>query len=608
MKRTRFQQLTIGLSGIFCCTLMLAATTIAQPTARMQVQQLRAKKMTSIRQLSGMQSYGQLISRTVARTGNNNAGPRVLASQTNSSGKIELLAGGAFDRKATASGRQRQESGSSVICQARPFQLDFTTVGSFEIFRGMNLSNIFPGNIVTPQGVLNGTFVTKSGLPARKAITLSTNLLQSNTNLAPTTVANPINATTVDQAVDALINQHRGATIPTQATAQAQLLSSSLETSAELQVSAGALLPLEELGIPGTAGIQREFGASGSTQTKIERYTVSLFEPMYTVTIGESGPTLFQDPNAAANVDAAVISSVTYGRVLLLTIEGIGGSSKLQAFFRDRLSLGLEIEGSAVGVNSEVNANAGISGEFQVMSMKATIIGGNSREGNALTAAILTGEDAKSKLRAYITARSSTQVSAATAAVPIAYTMEHAKGNQAIGVRFTTEGDILFNCEIVKKLRIELLSVKVTKVMDNPLNGNNEDLFGTMTARITSGLLSGETGSKKLWDYNSSSPLQLAQNKSESYNNKVFETTIDPDNIGNFKVQFDETMSDHFDNAESVANFGKTSAPYEFTGESNKFTAQDLRLQNGPATRIMKLQEPNVDSKVEVTVRFSLVD
>ena len=136
--------------------------------------------------------------------------------------KDELITGGVFDRKATASGNQRQESGSSVICQARPFRLDFTTVGSFDIFRGMNLTNIFPGNIVTPQGVLNGTFVTKSGLPSRKPITLSTNLLQTNTNLAPVTVSGPINATTVDQAVDALINQHRGATIPTQSSAQAQ--------------------------------------------------------------------------------------------------------------------------------------------------------------------------------------------------------------------------------------------------------------------------------------------------------------------------------------------------------------------------------------------------
>lgn len=602
MKRTRFQQLAIALSGIFCGTLMLTTSTVAQPpTPQLQ-------KKVSIRKISGLQNYGQLITRVVGRTGSNNAAPRVLASATNSSGKIELIAGGVFDRKATASGNQRQESGSSVICQTRPFRLDFTTVGSFDIFRGMNLSNIFPGNIITPQGVLNGTFVTKSGLPTRRPITLSTNLLRTNSNLPNIVVSGAINASTVDSAVDALINQQRGATIPTQSSAQAQLLSSSLETSAELQVSAGALLPLEELGVPGTAGIQREFGASGSTQTKIERYTVSLFEPMYTVTIGESGPTLFQDPNAAANVDAAVISSVTYGRVLLLTIEGIGGSAKLQAFFRDKLSLGLELEGSAVGVNTETSANAGISGEFQMLSMKATIIGGNSREGNALTAAILTGEDAKSKLRAYINARSSSQLSAATAAVPIAYTMEHAKGNQAIGVRFTTEGDILFNCEIVKKLRVELLSVKVTKVVDNPLAGNNEDLFGTMTAKVTSGVLSGQPSSKKLWDYNSSAPLQLGEGRVENYSNKVFETTIAPDQINSFKVQFDETMSDHFDGAESAANLGKTSAPYEFTGESNKFTAQDLRLQNGPATRTMKLQESNSDSKVEVVVRFSLVN
>lgn len=604
MKRTRFHHLTIALSGLFIASLGLATTTTAQPTLKRTA--LVQKK--NIRKINGLQNYQQIITGIVGRTGSNGAAPRVMASANNSSGKIELIAGGVFDRKATASGNQRQESGSSVICQARPFRLDFTTVGSFDIFRGMNLTNIFPGNIVTPQGVLNGTFVTKSGLPSRKPITLSTNLLQTNTNLTPVTVSGPINATTVDQAVDALINQHRGATIPTQSSAQAQFLSSSLETAAELQVSAGALLPLEELGIPGTAGVQREFGASGSTQTKVERYTVSLFEPMYTVTIGESGPTLFQDPNAAANVDAAVISSVTYGRVLLLSIEGIGGSAKLQAFFRDRLSLGLEIEGSSVGVNSETDANASISGEFQMLSLKATIIGGNSREGNALTAAILTGDDAKAKLRAYITARSSTVLSAATAAVPIAYTMEHAKGNQAIGVRFTTEGDILFGCELVKKLRVELLSMKVTHVVDNPLTGNNEDLYGTMTARVTQGTLSGELTTKKLWDYNSSAPLQLGQGKSETYNNKVFETTIAPDRIDNFKVQFDETVQDHFDGGESAANLGRSSASYEFTGESNKFTAQDLRLQNGPATRTMKLQESNGDSKLEVVVRFTLVN
>lgn len=588
------------LAALFAMFLFTSAA-LAQPKGIPQ------KRMA----LTGMAKYNLVMKRIIGLAAASSGAPRALATASNSTGQAQLMLSASPNRGATATGAQQTESGSSVVCESRPFHLDFTTVGSFDIFKLVDESKLYPGAIVSTNSVLNSGFANVSNLPARKPISLYLDLLSANGQPDIVTVQGPINGATVNSARNTLVNNHTGATIPTQAAATAQSFTASSEVAAEIQTSAGALVPLEELGIPANLSLERSLSGSVSATGAIERYTVSLFEPMYTVSVGETGGALFQDASAANGVEGAMISSVTYGRVLFLYIEGIGGSAKLQAFFRNKLGLDLALEEGPVNIGADQSGSASASAEFQITSMKATIIGGNSSEGNALTAAILTGENAKTRLRNYVNARSAQTLSAATAARPIAFTMVYVKNNASLGVRFTTDGDILFGCRPTKKLRIEMVSMKATRVVDNPIGtgGDNEDLFGEIEASISSAHILAGASSKKMFDYSRSAPLRLKQGQSESIN-KVLEATIDPNDIGRFRVNFSESVKDDYDGAEQTVNPGKTSASYEFTGGTNAFDASELNLlsSGGTTTKVLKLQESGGEPKLEVTVRFSLVE
>jgi hypothetical protein len=189
--------------------------------------------------------------------------------------------------------------------------------------------------------------------------------------------------------------------------------------------------------------------------------------------------------------------------------------------------------------------------------------------------------------------------------------MVFVKNNASMGVRFLTESQILFGCKAARKLRVEMLSMKATRVVDNPLGtgGDNDDLFGEIVAKIDRGRVISGDDEKKLFDFERSAPLRLKQNQTASIN-KALEATIDPNDLETFRVSFTESVADDFDGGERAVNGTKTSAPYEITGGTNRFDATDLNLlrSNGAVTKLIKLQESGGESAAEAVVRFSFID
>jgi hypothetical protein len=165
-----------------------------------------------------------------------------------------------------------------------------------------------------------------------------------------------------------------------------------------------------------------------------------------------------------------------------------------------------------------VKAGHGIEGSGStnfstvVKEFKAVVIGGN------ITAASRIISD-PTQLKSFIDDASARTLSVNTGAVPISFTMVRLSDYASLGIRSVANFQAIQDCQAINGYSIFINRFGVSKVVDNPLAGNNEDLFGSITVQAfykkpdgTEVEIKDENGrAAAVWSESSSSPLQLKE-------------------------------------------------------------------------------------------------
>jgi hypothetical protein len=127
------------------------------------------------------------------------------------------------------------------------------------------------------------------------------------------------------------------------------------------------------------------------------------------------------------------------------------------------------------------------------------------------------------QLASYISDPTAARLSLNSGAVPISFTMVRVSDYSSLGIRTVGNFQSIEDCKAVNGYNVFIKNFSVSKVVDNPLAGNNEDLFGNISVKAFYKKPDGteveikdqNAQAANVWSVSSSSPLQLKQGESQ---------------------------------------------------------------------------------------------
>jgi hypothetical protein len=395
-----------------------------------------------------------------------------------------------------------------VICRNVSKEFDLSIKPEFNILKFSSQSQIFPGVISTADAILSESVVTPTGLPARKPMTINISLPGAS---ASSFVLD--NAGTAQPGkVNDIIRNNNGIPIPAMIGASLTEVDSKFDFAAELEASSGLFLPLEEFGVPAEVNAGAEFSGNVAGSNKRRTYLLKFIQPMFILSHNEfNSANIFQDAAAAASKSNLVmINSVTYGRMVFIRIVSEESAINVKTAIKGKL--GIELTELNVKAGHGIEGSGSTNFSTVVKDFKAVVIGGN------ITAASRIITD-PTQLKGYIDDVSARTLSLNTGAVPISFTMVRLSDYASLGIRSVANFQAVQDCQAINGYSIFISRFGVSKVVDNPLAGNNEDLFGSITVQAfykkadgTEAEIKDENGrSATVWSESSSSPLQLKE-------------------------------------------------------------------------------------------------
>jgi hypothetical protein len=492
-----------------------------------------------------------------------------------------------------------------VICRNVTKELDLSIKPEFNILKFSAQSQIFPGVISTATAILGESVVTPTGLPARKPMTISMSL--PGAPVSSFVLDNP--GTIQQNKVNDIIRQNTNIPIPAMVGMSISEVDSKFEFAAQLETSSGVFLPLQEFGIPAEVNAGNEFSGNVDGSTKRKTYLLKFIQPMFILSHNEfNSANIFQDANAAASkTDLVLINSVTYGRMVFIRI--VSEENEIAVRSAVRAKLGIELVELGIKGGNSIEGSANTSFTTVVKEFKAVVIGGN------VTAASRIISD-PNQLKSYIDDASARTLSVNTGAVPISFTMVRLSDYAALGIRSVANFQAIQDCKAVNGYSIYIKNFGVSKVVDNPLAGNNEDLFGSVSVQAFYKKADGteveikdeSSRTANVWSEASSSPLQLKEKEfmhlyktdgSIQDGKRRFVFTPEQEETGYVIIKFrikDRIMSD----GEQVGN-SNSSVKYE--EKDFKYILKDWKDMKDESGCTYELKEVGGDAKL--CVNFS---
>lgn len=395
-----------------------------------------------------------------------------------------------------------------IICKATTKEMDLTIKPEFNIIKASSQNKIFPGIIFTSESILDESFIIPSGLPARKPMTLNLNILGSRNAAVELTTPGVIQM----DRINTLINQNQGLSIPAMDGLSITEVDSKFEFASQVETSSGLFLPLEEFSIPAEVNAGTAFSGNVSGETKRKTYLVKYIQPMFMVFHNDlNAANLFQDPAAAASRgNLVMINSVTYGRMVFIKVVSEETAGKVKTALEAKL--GIELTELNVKAGNSVEGSASVNFSSVIKDFKAIVIGGNG----ASAGRVLNNPD---QLKSYIDDPTARILGSTTNPFPISYTLVRVSDYASLGIRSVGTFEAQEECKTLDRYSIYIKNFGVQKVVDNPVTGNNEDLFGNITVQVFTKNASGaevelteELGRpSKVWDQSSANPLQLKE-------------------------------------------------------------------------------------------------
>lgn len=359
-----------------------------------------------------------------------------------------------------------------ISCKETNNVIDLALKPEFNILKATSQSKIFPGVIYTASSVLDESLTPVSGLPARRPMTLNISL--PGASQSSVVLDNP--GTVQLDKINQLIQNNVGMALPAMVGASITEVDSKFEFAAAIEASSGIFLPLEEFDIPAEVNAGAAFSGNVGVENKRHTYILKYIQPMFILAHNDiSAAGIFQDPGAAASkTNAVMINSVTYGRMVFVRIVSEETGVKVKAAAEAKLGIQL----------TELNIKAGHSFEGTgstnfntiVKEFKAVILGGGSGAANRVIAD-------PNQLKNYLTDASANSLTLQTGAIPISFTMVRVSDYASVGIRSVADFKAINDCVLLNEYDINIKNFGVKKVVDNPLAGNNEDLFGSVTVK-----------------------------------------------------------------------------------------------------------------------------
>jgi hypothetical protein len=437
----------------------------------------------------------------------------VMASRTVSSGTLQL--GPGFDEDRT----ERDKSSTSttlqsgkVICKNVTKEIDLSIKPEFNILKAVSHAQIFPGVISTSSAILSESVVTPTNLPARKPMTI--NMILPGANMSSIVLDAP--GTIQTGKVNTIITSNTNVPIPAMIGLSLTEVDSKFDFAAQLEASSGLFLPLEEFDIPAEINAGAAFSGNIDGSNKRRTYVLKFIQPMFILAHNElNSANIFQDPNAATSkTDLVLINSVTYGRMVFVKI--VSEESAIAVKSAVKAKLGIELTELNIKAGHAIEGSGNTSFSSVVKEFKAVVMGGNPAGGG-------TTLSDPNQLKAYIDDPTARTLSLQTRAVPISFTMVRLSDYALLGIRSLANFQAIQDCQAINGYSVFVNKLRVTKVVDNPLTGNNEDLYGTISVQAfykkTDGTdveINDESNrGDNVWSESSSSPLQLKEGESK---------------------------------------------------------------------------------------------
>jgi len=487
-----------------------------------------------------------------------------------------------------------------LTCKQVTKEMDLSVRPEFNILKASSQNQIFPGVISTASAIMGESVTTPNGLPERKPMTISLNL--PGAQVSSFVLTNP--GTVQQGLVNTLISQNANVSIPAMIGMSLTEVDSRFDFAAQLNASSGLFLPLEEFGVPAEVNAGSAFSGNVEGQTKRKTYLLKFIQPMFILSHNEfNSGSIFQDANAAASkTDLVMINSVTYGRMVFIKIVSEENAGTVKSAIKSKL--GIELTELNIKAGNSIEGNASLSFSSVVKEFKAVVIGGN------VSAASRVISD-PNQLKSYIDDPGASKLGPTTGAVPISFTMVRVSDYSSLGIRTVANFQVIEDCKSVETFAVYIRSFKVSKVVDNPLAGNNEDLFGSISVRAFYKKADGtevEVGDEQsraanVWSESGSTPLQLKEGESKILyktdgsvqdGKRRFLFTPEQEQTGYILIQFrikDKIMNDG-------EQLGNSNSSVKYEEKDFKYFLKDWQDMGNGTGCTYELKEVGGDAKI----------
>jgi len=363
-------------------------------------------------------------------------------------------------------------------CESSNVKMDYLNESAFSL---VNLSEtfsslIFPGSFIEAGSLLDRRPVFYSRATDRAPLTIGISISNPKSAAPTQVVVNDFGANNINNLHRDLRDKHQGAAISPVFAFSLKEVTSVEHFTANLNYSAGLMLPLEEFGLP--IDLSQGIKATGdaSLTRKMHSYVVSFIQPMYAYSVNEVDMNRFftRAGLAAQHSTAGYVSSVVFGRMVLLSFQSTEDSTSVSTLISSRL--GISVTGGDLAnaqLGTRINADAKANFSNKVSNFRAFVYGGD-----AATALRITSNP--EEVFTFIQSPGAYTLSAASGALPIQYIVQRVSDGRTLGVRSTSSFSVedclnpRYDIDVIYK------GIKCNKVVEGPLD-NEEEIFGSLS-------------------------------------------------------------------------------------------------------------------------------
>jgi hypothetical protein len=365
-----------------------------------------------------------------------------------------------------------------TVCVTRPVDLKRTTTDL--LFLEPHSDVMWLGATIDGNRWVNGEYRPISD--ARSPITVSLSLDPHNASKKPSAVVSAPTLSTMRDALNQVRAQMDGATLPAMVDFSQELVS----TKADLMVHLGGRFD-------GT--VHKVVGNFDFSDTSKTNKVVSVYQQVYfTADVDTPRPDASVFASGRAYTDnEMLISSISYGRQLILTAESEDAGSDLQTAVQYSYKGGVSGSADAKLHNEQV---------LRRSKVNVFILGGSADAAQQIVIDTSAPDGGVAQIRNYI--NSGATFNKDTAAEPVSYRLRFLKDNAIGNVNLTTSFTERQCVQSVGRVAIRDLRIRVVKESDS---GNNIELYGNIA--VTAGPNATSDIGTDVWRRNSSNYVEV---------------------------------------------------------------------------------------------------